>query len=139
VYLPRPLAPDIDEELRQRLATADDQYQQGLLVMRNTGLRIGELSALELNCIRSDDAGNVFLKVPLGKMNNERLVPIDESTLAVVERPRKHHSLGSQEGWRRPTGRAPGTLGRNDHIVDIISIIGHGSVTPKFKCPLWPK
>lgn len=85
VYLPRPLAPDTDRELQRRLASSTDPYQQGLLVMRNTGLRIGELSRLTLDCVRTDELGNSFLKVPLGKLNNERLVPLDESTLAVVE------------------------------------------------------
>ena len=52
--------------------------------MRNTGLRLGELCALEFNCIRSDEEGNHFLKVPLGKLNSERLVPLDEPTMALV-------------------------------------------------------
>ncbi len=85
VYLPRPIAPDTDEELQKRLASSEDPYQQALLVMRNTGLRVGELSSLTIDCVRKDDVGNVFLKVPLGKLNNERLVPLDERTLTVVE------------------------------------------------------
>jgi site-specific recombinase XerD len=85
VYLPRPISPDADEELQRRLASSEDPYQRGLLVMRNTGLRVGELSGLTLDCIRSDELGNNFLKVPLGKMNNERLVPLDARTLAVIE------------------------------------------------------
>jgi site-specific recombinase XerD len=85
VYLPRPLAPDADNELQKRLASSADPYQQALLVMRNTGLRVGELSSLTIDCVRKDDIGNVFLKVPLGKLNNERLVPLDARTLRVVE------------------------------------------------------
>jgi site-specific recombinase XerD len=85
VYLPRPIAPATDEELQRRLASSEDPYKQGLLVMRNTGLRVGELSGLTIDCVRKDELGNTFLKVPLGKLNNERLVPMDEGTLAVVE------------------------------------------------------
>src|SRR5690606_32725231 len=67
-----------------RLGNSPDPYQRGLLVMRNTGLRIGELQALGHDCVRADEDGNHFLKVPLGKMNNERLVPLDGPTLALV-------------------------------------------------------
>src|SRR5665213_4573783 len=52
--------------------------------MRRTGLRIGELRKLERDCVREDHAGGHFLKVPLGKMNNERLVPLDADTLKVI-------------------------------------------------------
>ena len=33
--------------------------------MRNTGLRVGELSGLTIDCVRKDELGNTFLKVPL--------------------------------------------------------------------------
>lgn len=90
IYLPRPLPPDADVVLRQRLAASPSLHHQGLLVMRNTGLRLGELLALAYDCIRSDHAHNRFLKVPLGKLNNERLVPLDEGTFALIQRLRRH-------------------------------------------------
>lgn len=83
-YLPRPLPPEADHELRLRLAGSECPYQQGLLLMRNTGLRVGELMSLELNCVRADHKGNRFLKVPLGKLDNERLVPIDDETFNLI-------------------------------------------------------
>jgi site-specific recombinase XerD len=67
-YLPRPLSPTADRQLRARLSASSCRYQQGLLLMRHTGLRIGELCALEYDCVRSDPRGNRFLKVPLGKL-----------------------------------------------------------------------
>ncbi len=79
-YLPRPLSPCADEALQRRLANAGDIYSLGLLLMRKTGIRNGELRSLENDCLRRDHSGNVFLKVPLGKLDNERLVPIDKST-----------------------------------------------------------
>ena len=54
--------------------------------MRKTGLRIGELRSLEKECMRSDHLGNRFLKVPLGKLNSERLVPIDNSILVLISK-----------------------------------------------------
>jgi site-specific recombinase XerD len=84
-YLPRPLPPKADRELKCRLAASPCLYQQALLLMRNTGLRIGELISLNHNCIREDHDGNHFLKVPLGKLKNERLVPLDKVTLQLVK------------------------------------------------------
>ena len=83
-YLPRPLPPDADIALQDRLATSDNVYQLGLLLMRRTGLRVGELMGLELDCVRTDHSRHRFLKVPLGKLHNERLVPLDERTHDLV-------------------------------------------------------
>jgi site-specific recombinase XerD len=88
-YLPRPLPPDADVALQARLTSASCSFQKGLALMRSTGLRVGELRALEYDCVRRDHKGNRFLKVPLGKMNSERLVPIDEATCRLIEILRK--------------------------------------------------
>ena len=100
-YLPRPLSPAADRQLRARLSASSCRYQQGLLLMRNTGLRIGELCALQYDCVRSDAQGNRFLKVPLGKLNNERLVPLDTETAELID---KLQSKGSAErSWLLPS------------------------------------
>lgn len=83
-YLPRPLPPDIDKELQSRLEKCGSTIPLGLFLMRRTGLRVGELRCLERDCVRADHGGKHMLKVPLGKMNNERLVPLDHAALAAV-------------------------------------------------------
>jgi site-specific recombinase XerD len=85
-YLPRPLPPDIDVLLQKRLRRSRCRLQLALLLMRNTGLRIGELLRLSHRCVRSDARGHNFLKVPLGKLDTERLVPLDAKTLRLVRR-----------------------------------------------------
>jgi len=85
-YLPRPLPLEVDRELQRRLASSCSVVDQGLLLMRRTGLRIGELIRLERDCVRTDLDANRFLKVPLGKLNTERLVPLDVDTLRIVRR-----------------------------------------------------
>jgi len=85
-YLPRPLPPDADRALLARLEASACPYHQGLLLMRNTGLRIGELMALPYDCVRTDLNKNAFLKVPLGKLDNERLVPLDDKTAELIRR-----------------------------------------------------
>jgi integrase len=88
-YLPRPVPPDIDIVLQRRFKKSGCTYQLGLLLMRRTGLRIGELAALPFQCIATDHGGNTWLKVPLGKLATERLVPLDRRTVTLVSRLRR--------------------------------------------------
>lgn len=85
-YLPRPVSAEVDTELQRRFKSSGCTYQLGLLLMRRTGLRIGELIALPLQCVSTDAAGRVLLKVPLGKLATERLVPLDPKTAKLVTR-----------------------------------------------------
>jgi site-specific recombinase XerD len=88
-YLPRPVPPEIDLELQRRFKKSGCTYQLGLLLMRRTGLRIGELIGLPYQCIRTDHSGNTLLKVPLGKLHTERLVPLDPHTARLISRLRR--------------------------------------------------
>lgn len=84
-YLPRPIPPPVDVEIIHRLTESEDICHKGLLLMRFTGIRIGELTSLPFDCILEDGRGYRFLKVPLGKLNNERTVPLDPKTLTLLE------------------------------------------------------
>lgn len=64
----------------------DDPFARtGLTVMRGTGLRIGELLDLELHCVVDYAAAGSWLRVPLGKLNTERAVPLDQPTLDALD------------------------------------------------------
>lgn len=84
-YLPRPFPRDVDREMQRRLLASDTLYGKALFLMRRTGLRIGELARLEPRCLQADRGEQAFLKVPLGKLDNERLVPLDQETQEVLE------------------------------------------------------
>jgi integrase len=88
-YLPRPVPPDVDAELQRRFKSSGCTYQLAMLLMRRTGIRIGELMALPHQCVRTDHSGNTLLKVPLGKLATERLVPLDAPTARLVSRLRR--------------------------------------------------
>jgi hypothetical protein len=75
-HLPRALAPDADRALMAAVADLDDLFARcAITVLRNTGLRLGELRDLELDCLWDIPGHGTWLKVPLGKLATERLVP----------------------------------------------------------------
>lgn len=85
--LPRYLPPDVDRKLTAALETSPNRlFADALLLARATGLRIGELRDLELDCVHEIPRSGAWLKVPLGKFDNERMVPIDDDTLAIIDR-----------------------------------------------------
>ncbi len=111
--LPRYLPPDADRALHAVLtelsasapATLTRLHADALLLTRATGLRIGELRDLELDCVHQIDGHGAWLKVPLGKLASERMVPIDEETLAVIDRIAARRTAG--RALRHPrTGKA---------------------------------
>lgn len=61
-------------------------HADALLLARATGVRIGELRDLELDCVHQIDDHGAWLKVPLGKLGTERMVPLDEETVTVIVR-----------------------------------------------------
>jgi len=93
--LPRYLTPDLDRRLSRALQDWPDRLSaDALLLQRATGLRIGELVDLELDCVHEIDGQGAWLKVPLGKLNTERMVPLDEETVALIDRIVAHRSPG---------------------------------------------
>jgi len=54
--------------------------------MRTTGLRIGECLNLAVDCLRDLGDHQWAIRVPLGKMHTERLVPLDEQGRGLIER-----------------------------------------------------
>lgn len=85
--LPRALPPDVDAALMGAVTNLDDLFAcVGLTILRGTGLRIGELLDLELDAVVDYGPAGSWLRVPLGKLNDERAVPLDESTLGAFDR-----------------------------------------------------
>lgn len=84
--LPRALPPDVDAALMAAVAGLDDAFARaGLTLMRSTGVRIGELLDLELDCVVDYGAAGSWLRVPLGKLNTERAVPLDQAALDALD------------------------------------------------------
>ena len=105
--LPRYLPADADRRIAEALhASPDRLFADALLLARATGLRIGELRDLELNCVHEVPGTGAWLKVPLGKLGTERMVPLDDDTVALIDRIAETRSPGlplPHPKTRRPT------------------------------------
>ncbi|GEC13990.1 hypothetical protein ANI01nite_31930 [Glutamicibacter nicotianae] len=85
--MPLQLLPDADRLLsKEPLASEYRLAADALLLPWACGLRIGDLLDLELDCVHELPEAGTWLKVPLGKMKTERMVPLDLDTLALVDR-----------------------------------------------------
>jgi integrase len=85
--LPRYLPVDADRRLTDALANSEfGLAADALLLARACGLRIGELLDLELDCVHEIPGHGAWLKVPLGKLDTERMVPLDDEGLELIDR-----------------------------------------------------
>lgn len=88
-YLPRPFTPEMDMKLQEYLRNKPTLMAQAILLLRKTGMRIGELGDLELNCLEKLHGGHYVLHVPIGKLHTERVIPVDDETVEVISRIKK--------------------------------------------------
>jgi site-specific recombinase XerD len=91
--LPRPLTPEQDELLQQEFLRRNDLGANVFLLMRHTGMRIGECADLTSDGLRSTGPDQWAIHVPLGKLKTERLVPVDPFVCNFVQRLRFFRSL----------------------------------------------
>jgi integrase len=85
--LPRYLPLDADRRLGEALGGSQFRLAaDALLLARACGLRIGELLDLELDCVHEVPGNGAWLKVPLGKLDTERMVPLDDETVTLIDR-----------------------------------------------------
>ncbi|WP_455132041.1 tyrosine-type recombinase/integrase [Microbacterium aurum] len=137
--LPRYLPIDADRRLTAALTEHPDNELAALALrlQRACGLRIGELLDLELDCVHELDGNGAWLKVPLGKLATERMVPLDPETLEVIDRVTQIRSHGRplpHPRYRRPAQFLFTYLGRRltqqgvrrelDHATEVAGL-GH--------------
>ena len=108
-YLPRPLTDDQDRLVQQELLQRDDRNSNAFLLLRHTGMRIGECANLSFDCLRIVGPDSWAIHVPLGKLKTERLVPVDSFVCRLVDRLRLLRSQDTlpADGFllARPSGR----------------------------------
>jgi integrase len=63
------------------------------LLLRHTGMRIGEAADLSYDCLHSSNPDQWAVHVPLGKLKTERMVPVDSFVCELVQRIRFFRSF----------------------------------------------
>jgi len=86
LYLPQAISPDDDARLDRQLRRTDDLLANALLLLRGTGMRIGECRRLRTDCLRHLGGEQWAIHVPLGKLHTERWVPADDDLRRIVAR-----------------------------------------------------
>jgi len=84
--LPRPLTAQQDELLQKEMLRRNDLGANAFLLIRFTGMRIGECADLSCDCLHSPGPDQWAIHVPLGKLKTERMVPVDSFVRQLVQR-----------------------------------------------------
>ena len=91
--LARPLTAEQDQILQQEFLQRNDLGSNAFLLIRHTGMRIGECVDLSCACLRSTGTEQWAIHVPLGKLKTERMVPVDSFVGELVQRLRFFRTL----------------------------------------------
>jgi site-specific recombinase XerD len=91
--LPRPLTAEQDQLLQQEFMRRNDLGGNVFLLLRSTGMRIGECVDLSYDCLRATGPNQWAIHVPLGKLKTERMVPVDAFGRDLLHRLRFFRSL----------------------------------------------
>ncbi|MGD0417881.1 MAG: site-specific integrase [Terriglobales bacterium] len=91
--LPRALTAQQDQLIQQELLRRNDLPANIFLLLRHTGMRIGECVDLSYDCLRNVGPQRWAIHVPLGKLKTERMVPVDSFVCELVQRLRFFRSF----------------------------------------------
>jgi len=83
----------------------DPAARCGIKILRGTGLRLGELLDLEVDCLIDYTDHGTWLRVPVGKLNTERTVPLDHTTIDAFDEWKQHR--GDSRPLLHPRTRRP--------------------------------
>jgi len=126
--LPRPLPADQDQLLRQEFLRRNDLGSNTFLLIRHTGMRIGECADLSWDCLRAMGTDQWAIHIPLGKLQTERMVPVDSFVRDLVYRLRFFRFLDPlpADGRLLPRPCAKGTLIRylRDYLHEVCYSLG---------------
>jgi integrase len=133
--LPRPLPVEQDEAVQQELLRRNDLAANVFLLLRHTGMRIGEAVDLSIDCLHSCGPDQWAILVPLGKLKTERMVPVDSFVCQIVQRLRFFRSFDPlpQDGRLIARTFAKDTLIRKlrDYLHEVCHAVGiSGRIVP---------
>ena len=82
--LPKALSEAVDLRLIEQLRKSTSLRAKALLIMRFTGMRIGEFLALERNALVKTGDERWTMRVPVGKLHRDRIVPVGREVADLV-------------------------------------------------------
>jgi site-specific recombinase XerD len=91
--IPRALTAQQDQLLQDELRRRNDLPANVFLLLRHTGMRIGECADISYDCLRNVSPDRWAIHVPLGKLKTERMVPVDSFVCELVQRLRFFRSF----------------------------------------------
>jgi integrase len=112
--LARPLTAEQDQLLQQEFVNRNDPESNTFLLIRYTGMRIGECADLSFDCLHSTGPEQWAIHVPLGKLKTERMVPVDSFVVTLIQRLRFFRFLDPR---RPPDGRLLARRSTKDALV----------------------
>ena len=129
--LPRAFTSLQDQLIQQELLRRTDLASNVMLLLRHTGMRIGECVDLSCDCLHSIGPDQWAIQVPLGKTRTERMVPVDSFVRDIVHRLRFLRSLDPfpADGLllARPRGKEMLTRELRRSLREIASATGIGT------------
>lgn len=83
--LPRYIPEEVMQQLNQHLEALPESVMRMVLVLQETGLRIGELLQLPMNCLKFDTKGEAYIQYMNWKMSKEDTKPISSELAKVIQ------------------------------------------------------
>jgi site-specific recombinase XerD len=84
-HLPKPLPHAVDQTVQNALRQEPTLAAMALLLLRCTGMRIGEMRDLSRNALDDRQPDRCTLHVPMGKTRSERVLPLDAQSAQLVQ------------------------------------------------------
>jgi integrase len=125
--MPRPLTAEQDRLIQQELLRRNDLPANVFLLLRHTGMRIGECADLSYDCLHNVGPDRWAIHVPLGKLKTERMVPVDSFVCELVQRLRFFRSFDSlPDGWllARHSGKQTLIKRLRPYLSDVAAAVG---------------
>jgi integrase len=82
---PRYIPPEVLEQINQYIETLPESVIRMVLVIQESGMRIGELCRLRFDCLRQDSAGDWWLNYYQFKMKKDHTISISRELAGVIQ------------------------------------------------------
>jgi len=83
-YQPRYIPKEVVDQLNQHLDCLPPYILRMVLILQETGRRVGEVCTMPFNCLMQDAQGDWFLRHYQSKMKKEKSIPISKELVAVI-------------------------------------------------------